>query len=263
MEHSRLYEKSKDCTIENFGLVDITCMILVYVYLVQLIGGVGLLWRNNYLGIILPLAILIELMLIFWNPIYIFRRDWGSLLDLMIVYIPDVFRMAAMVVVAYILVRPEMYQTNDVDVISDNVHRLMPFVSIPSDSYMLREDMLRVTSCIRDDRGWDTEGSDGWVVAESIVEIRIPLERSEHLLLQKRGDGSIAVSIVDDPGQSYTTGMSSILDSFDATENGTVSYYGREGRFVRIRVLDSPEDRSVMDMLPVKPRIRKGAKDVD
>ena len=178
-------------------------MILVYVYLVQLIGGVGLLWRNNNLGIILLLAILIELMLTFWNPIYIFRRDWGSLLDLMIVYIPDVFRMAAMVVVAYILVRPEMYQTNDVDVISDNVHWLMPFVSIPSDSYMLRGDMLRVASCIRDDRGWDTEGSDGWVVAESIVEVRIPLERSEHLLLQKRGDGSIAVSIVDDPGQSY------------------------------------------------------------
>lgn len=162
MEHSRLYEKSKDCTIKNFGLVDITCMILVCVYLVQLIGGVGLLWRNNNLGIILPLAILIELMLTFWNPIYIFRRDWGSLLDLMIVYIPDVFRMTAMVVVAYILVRPEMYQTNDVDVISDNVHRLMPFVSIPSDSYMLREDMLRVASCIRDDRGCDTEGSDGW-----------------------------------------------------------------------------------------------------
>lgn len=67
----------------------------------------------------------------------------------------------------------------------------------------------------------------------------------------EEGDGSIAVSIVDDPGQSYTTGMSSILDSFDATENGTVSFYGREGRFVRIRVLDSPEDRSVMDMLPV------------
>ena len=84
--------------------------------------------------------------------------------------------------------------------------------------------MLRVASCIRDDRGWDTEGSDGWVVAESIVEIRILLERSEHLLLQKRGDGSIVVSIVDDPGQSYTTGMSSILDSFDATKNGTVSF---------------------------------------
>lgn len=242
--------------LETFGFVDILCVVLVFVYIVQLVAGLALLWKNNNLGSILLISVLLELMISFWNPIYIYRRDWGSFVDIIMIYMPDIFRQIDMFAVAYILLRPEFSQLKDTVAISDAFSNLIPFVTIHPGSYVLSEDIEKISSCIQKDTGWDSENVDDFVVAKSTVAIRIRSEKPNYLLLQKRRDGSLYVSVTNSLDSSYITGTSIKVESFiiDEGNNGChrASFYSNDGKFIRLKIVDRSEVSGAWDRIAAR-----------
>lgn len=245
--------------LQAFGYADILMLISVFAYIIQLAGGIGMLYKNNNLGIIMLASVLIELLIAFWNPIYIFRRDYVEFSELLIFYSTEIPRYVCMLMVAYILITPKFLQSKDTAVINDRIYDLSGYTALPPNSYLVRGDLIRLIECIEGKGKWDLENIDDIVVAESAFRVFIPAHKMKILLLQKRSNGNLYISLINEKDSSYVTGVSFPLESYvpegDVETCRLVSLYGNSGKFIRIRVFDIPETLTLEEKLSIRLKI--------
>jgi hypothetical protein len=135
----------------------------------------------------------------------------------------------------------EVKKKGDAWKIDHDLFYLRTSICVDGESVMMRDDMKKLLDCINGNGTWDRENVDPIVERESMFALHSRKKADRQLLLQKRRDGKMYLSVINDGNKSYVVGMCTDVNvaicEGDPKTCRFIRIYGTE-TFMNIRVSD-------------------------